>query len=95
MIDAACRYFFLNAGILAAGLIAYCFVARAYTEKPVLSSEKVGKGGRVYSTAAAAGHCQAAVHTACVCSALLAVSHTTTTTGSGPLCFRSSLRIHT
>lgn len=36
-----CRYFWLNAGILAVGLVIYIFVARSYTEKPILSSEQV------------------------------------------------------
>lgn len=36
-----CRYFWLNAGILVAGLIVYALVARTYTEKPVLQADKV------------------------------------------------------
>jgi hypothetical protein len=36
-----CSYFWLNAGILAVGLVVYAFVARSYTEKPILSSERV------------------------------------------------------
>jgi hypothetical protein len=36
-----CRYFWLNAGILGLGLIVFIFVARSYTEKPIMSGEKV------------------------------------------------------
>lgn len=36
-----CSYFWLNAGILAVGLVVYAFIARSYTEKPILSSERV------------------------------------------------------
>lgn len=31
------RYFFLNAGILVLGTVAYVIIARNYTEKPVVS----------------------------------------------------------
>ncbi|KAI8467277.1 MAG: POT family-domain-containing protein [Monoraphidium minutum] len=38
------KYFFLNAGILAAGYVAFLFVARAYKEKPIVPHHLVGKG---------------------------------------------------
>jgi hypothetical protein len=38
-----CRYFFLNAGILVLGTIAYTLIARNYTEKPVVP-KACGKG---------------------------------------------------
>jgi hypothetical protein len=37
----ACRYLWLNAAILVVGLAVYWFVARTYTEKPILSTEDV------------------------------------------------------
>lgn len=39
-----CRYFWLNAGILAAGLVVYTIIARGYTEKPVTDVNKVRPG---------------------------------------------------
>jgi hypothetical protein len=50
---------FLNAGILAVGLVVYIFVARAFTERPILSSEKVRQGRK--GTGGACPHTQRSV----------------------------------
>ncbi len=44
-----CSYFWLNAGILAVGLVIYAFIARSYTEKPILSRERVSGSGAVHT----------------------------------------------
>jgi len=40
------RYFFLNAGILVVGLIAYVIIARNYTEKPVVAKAAAAKAAQ-------------------------------------------------
>jgi len=35
-----CRYFWLNAVILSLGLVAYVWIARGYTEKPITALHK-------------------------------------------------------
>jgi hypothetical protein len=48
------RYFFLNAGILVLGTIAYVFIARGYTHKPIVGAGGGGASASSKKAAAAA-----------------------------------------